>query len=251
MGFLRKDWDWENPAEHDMEQPVEERKDRKLWLWGLALICGGLSIYALYHIENKIYGGAVQTNWASWLGMGIGTMIVAVIHAFKPPKEPSKEEWDKSEKILGWCFAAGAVVLLFVVCVQMPRLRMYGFQFLAIIPIAFGLEKAQKAGMDKNAANAWNLFLTFALLVGITLASPRIMGICTVAEAEAKLAAEGYYAEEYENAISAIFIDNFIPSATVELDDNPWDDMYYLFDLEGNNNSYVVVNPWTGEIIAE
>ena len=30
MGFLRKDWDYENPAEHDVEQPAEERKDRKL-----------------------------------------------------------------------------------------------------------------------------------------------------------------------------------------------------------------------------
>ena len=115
---------------------------------------------------------------------------------------------------------------------------------------AFGLEKAQKAGMDKNAANAWNLILTFALLIGVTLAVPRSTGICTVAEAEGKLAAAGYYVKEYENAISAIFIENFIPSATVELDSDPWNDMYYLFDLDGYD-SYAVVNPWTGEIIAE
>ena len=53
MGFQRKEWDWENPATHDMERQEEEQKDRKLWLWGLALICGGLSIYSLYYIEKK------------------------------------------------------------------------------------------------------------------------------------------------------------------------------------------------------
>ena len=250
MGFLRKDWDWENPAEHDMEPPALERKDRKLWLWGLALICGGLSIYSLYYVENTIYGGAVETNWGGWLGMGVGTLIISVIHHFHPPKESAKMDFDKGEKIVGWCLAVAAVVLLLVVCWQMPRLRLYGLQFLAITPLAFGLEKAQKAGMDKNAANAWNLILTFALLIGVTLAVPRSTGICTVAEAEGKLAAAGYYVKEYENAISAIFIENFIPSATVELDSDPWNDMYYLFDLDGYD-SYAVVNPWTGEIIAE
>lgn len=248
MGFLRKDWDWENPAEHDMEKSVEERKDRKLWLWGLAVICGGLSVYALYYIEKNIYGDAIETNWASWFGMGIGTLVVAVIHAFKPPKESPKDEWDKGEKITGWCFAAGAVILLLVVCWQMPRLRMYGFQFLAVTPLAFGLEKAQKAGMDKNATNAWNLMLTFVLLIAVTLAMLRLTGVCTVAEAEGKLMTAGYYVEKYENAISAIFIDNYIPSAKVELDADPWDDMYYLFDI---GVEYAVVNPWTGEMIVE
>lgn len=250
MGFLRKEWDWENPATHDMERQEEEQKDRKLWLWGLALICGGLSVYSLYYIEKKIYGGAVETNWGGGLGMGVGTLIISVIHHLHPPKESAKMEFDKGEKIVGWCLAVAAVVLLLVVCWQMPRLRLYGLQFLAITPLAFGLEKAQKAGMDKNAANAWNLILTFVLLIGVTLAVPRSTGICTVADAEGKLAAAGYYVKEYENAISAIFIENFIPSAAVELDDDPWNDMYYLFDLDGHD-SYAVVNPWTGEIIAE
>ena len=250
MGFLRKDWDWENPATHDMERQEEEQKDRKLWLWGLAMVCGGLSVYSLYYIENTIYGGVIETNWGGWLGMGVGTLIISVIHHFKPPKESAKMDFDKGEKIMGWCFAAAAVVLLLVVCWQMPRLRLYGFQFLAVTPLAFGLEKAQKAGMDKNAANAWNLILTFALLIGVTLAVPRATGICTVADAEGKLAAAGYDVKEYENAISAIFIENFIPSAAVELDDDPWNDLYYLFDLDGHD-SYAVVNPWTGEIIAE
>ena len=249
MGFLRKDWDYENPAEHDVEQPAEERKDRKLWLWGLALICGGLSIYSLYYIENSIYGNAIETNWAGWLGMGIGTLIVSVIHHFKPPKESPKDNWDKGEKIAGWCVLAVAVVLLLVVCWQMPRLRLYGFQFLAILPLAFGLDKLQKKGMDKNAANAWNLFLTFVLIVAVTLISPRTLGICTVAEAEGKLAAAGYSVEEYENAVAAWWVDHFIPSATIEQDDDPWKDMYYLFDL--SDGSYAVVDPWTGKIIAE
>ncbi|MBQ2879795.1 MAG: hypothetical protein IJE27_03785, partial [Anaerotignum sp.] len=79
MGFLRKEWDWENPAEHSMEQQEEERKDRKLWLWILAFICSGISVYSLYYIEKYIYGGAIETNWAGWLGTMIGSFIAAGI----------------------------------------------------------------------------------------------------------------------------------------------------------------------------
>ncbi|MBQ2412717.1 MAG: hypothetical protein II313_04750, partial [Anaerotignum sp.] len=83
----------------------------------------------------------------------------------------------------------------------------------------------------------------------VTLISPRTLGICTVAEAEGKVAVEGYSVKEYENAVAGWWIDRFIPSATVAQDDDPWNDMYYLFDLE--DGSYAVVEPWTGIIIAE
>lgn len=248
MGFLRKDWDWENPAEHGMEQQEEERKDRKLWLWGLAILCGGLSIYSLYHIENKIYGDVLNTNWAGWLGTFIGLLIVACFGGFFQPKEQKEHKWDKTAKIGGGILLTILVIALLVACWKMPHMRIYGFQFLAILPVAFGVDKAQKAGADKNSINAWNFMLTAVLLTVTTLAAPRILGICTVAEAEGKLAVEGYYVKEYEDAVAAWWVDHFIPSATIEQDDDPWDDMYYLFDID---SGYAVVNPWTGEIIAE
>lgn len=248
MGFLRKDWDYENPAEHDMEQPAEEQKDRKLWLWGLALICGGLAVYALYHIENTIYGGAINTSWAGWAGTFTGFLIVACFGDFLKPKKEVEHKWGKGEKIVGWILCTVVIIGLFAACWKMPRLRIYGFQFLSILPVAFGLDKVRKAGASENTINAWNFMLTALLLAVTTLAAPRILGICTVAEAEGKLAAEGYYVEKYEYAVASWLVDHFVPSATVELDDDPWDDMYYLFDL-GNQNA--VVDPRTREIIAE
>ena len=55
MGFLRKEWDWENPAYHEMENQETEQQDRKLWLWGLTSLCGGLSCFLLYHIYLTLH----------------------------------------------------------------------------------------------------------------------------------------------------------------------------------------------------
>ena len=56
MGFLRKEWDHKNLAEHSMEAHDayrdEGQKDSKLWLWVLALICGSVSVCFLYYVEN-------------------------------------------------------------------------------------------------------------------------------------------------------------------------------------------------------
>lgn len=192
MGFLRKDWDWENPAEHDMEQPAEERKDRKLWLWGLALICGGLSIYSLYYIEKKIYGGVANTSWAGWAGTFTGFLIVACLGDFIKPKKEVDHEWGKGEKIAGWILCTIIVIGLFAACWKMPNLRIYAFQFLSILPVAFGVDKARKAGASESAINAWNLMLTFALLSVMTFAAPKILGMISVAEGEKLLRSEGY-----------------------------------------------------------
>ena len=252
MGFLRKEWDYENPAEHSMEAHDayrdEGQKDSKPWLWVLALICGAVSVYSLYYVENTIYGGVVKTNWAGWMGLGAGMLTISVIHFFKPPKEPAKLKWDKGEKITGVCVLVLIVVLLFWLAWSNPQLRLYGFQILILFPLAIGLDMLQKHGMKQNEIDVWNLIMTFVLLAVVTLVVPRLAGIWTVTEAEGKLAAEGYYVNGYENAVSAIFIDTFIPSATVELDSDPWNDMYYLFSLD---DGYVVVEPWSGKIIAE
>lgn len=103
--------------------------------------------------------------------------------------------------------------------------------------------------MDRNAVNAWNLLMTFVILVMVTLASPRIMDICTVKEAGGKLEASGYSVKKYENAVAAWWIDHFIPSAAIEQDTDSWNDMYYLFEFD--DGSYAAVDPWTGKIIAE
>ena len=48
MGFLRKEWDFENPVEHSMEAHDvyrdEGQKDSKPWLWAMGLRCGGGSV---------------------------------------------------------------------------------------------------------------------------------------------------------------------------------------------------------------
>ena len=154
MGFLRKEWDHKNLAEHSMEAHDayrdEGQKDSKLWLWVLALICGSVSVCFLYYVENTIYGGVVKTNWAGWMGLGAGMLTVSVIHFFKPPKEPAKLKWDKGEKITGVCVLVLIVVLLFWLAWSNPQLQLYGFQILILFPLAIGLDMMQKHGMKQH-----------------------------------------------------------------------------------------------------
>jgi len=206
MGFLRKDWDWENPAERDMEQQEEERKDRKLWLWGLALICGGLSVYALYHIENTMYGGTINTSWAGWAGTFTGFLIVAAFGDFLKPKKEVKQNWGKGEKIAGWILCAVVIIGLFAACWKMPNLRIYAFQFLSILPVAFGVDKARKVGASENTINAWNFMLTAVLLAVMTLAAPKLLGMTSVAEGEKLLRAEGYQGVYFDDKTRAAWL---------------------------------------------
>jgi len=248
MGFLRKDWDYENPAEHDMEQQEEERKDRKLWLWGLAFVCGGISVYTLYYVEKYIYGGAVETSWAGWLGTMIGTFIAAGIAMFKEPK-PIKDEWDRGQKIAGWCFLAIFVAAMGFFIWKHRRMWLFGLQVLSILPAAFALDKAQKAGAGRSTIKAWDLILTFSLLAVVTLCGPKLLGVCSVAEAEEKLTQAGYTVEKYKYDIDSYWIDHILPNAEVETDTEDWGDVY-LFEIRENSGE-AMVEPWTGTIIAE
>ena len=249
MGFLRKDWDWENPAEHNMEQQEEERKDHKLWLWVLALICGGVSVYSLYYIEKYIYGGAVETNWAGWLGTMIGTFIGILIHTFGKSIKPIKDEWDKGQKMIGYCFLTVFLIAAGIFIWKHQRMWLFGLQVFSIFPVAIALDKAQKAGADKGTVTAWDLILTFVLLAVVSLNGPKILGAYTVEEAAEELKKAGYTAVEYKYDIDAFWIEHILPNAEVEADTRDWGDLY-LFQI-AENSGEVMVEPWTGTIIAE
>lgn len=252
MGFLRKDWEWENPAEHSMEAHDayrdESLKESKPWLWVLAFICGGISVYTLFYVEKYIYGGAVETNWAGWLGTMIGTFIAAGISLFKEPKS-IKDEWGKGEKMAGWCFLAVFCIAAGAFIWKHQRMWIFGIQILSILPAAFVLDKAQKAGARKNTIKGWDLILTFSLLAIVTLCGPKLLGICTVEDAAEKLTQAGYTVEEYKYDIDSYWIDHILPDAKVEADTEDWGDVY-LFAIKENSGE-AIVEPWSGTIIVE
>ena len=252
MGFLRKDWDWENPAEHNMEQQEEERKDRKGWLWILALICGGLSIYSLYYIENTMYGGAINTSWAGWLGTLVGLLIVAACGDFLKPKKDVDHKISKGEKIAGWILCIVLVGGLFAACWKMPHMRVYGFQFLAILPVAFGVDKARKAGVGDNTINAWNLMMTFVLLSVMTFVAPKILGMTSVAEGEKLLRAEGYQGVYFDNKTMPRWLGvEMAVQAYAKLPQELEDEFVYLYGGVKNEKSYgILVDPYGHGILA-
>lgn len=248
MGFLRKEWDWENPAEHSMEQQEEERKDRKLWLWILAFICSGISVYSLYYIEKYIYGGAIETNWAGWLGTMIGSFIAAGISLYKEPK-PIKDKWGRGEKMAGYCFLAVFCIAAGVYIWKTPRMWLFGVQIFCLIPIAFAVDKAQKAGAGRHTVKGWDLILTFVLLAVVTFYMPKVLGAYTVEEAAEELEKAGFTAVEYKYDIDSYWIDHILPNAEVKSDTTDWGDVY-LFEI-AENSGEAIVEPWSGEIIAE
>ena len=252
MGFLKKDWDYENPAEHNMEQQEEERKDRKLWLWGLALICGGLSIYALYHIENTIYGGAIDTGWAGWAGTFTGLLIVACFGGFFQPKEKEEHKWDKAAKIGGGILLVILVVFLFAACWKMPSRRVYGLQFLALLSVAFGVDKAQKAEVEKNVINTWNFMMTFVLLTLITFAAPKILGMTSVTEGEKLLRAEGYQEVYFDNKTQAAWLGKeMMAQVYAKLPQELEREFVYLYGCVKEDISYgILVDPYGQGILA-
>ena len=249
MGFLRKEWDFESPVEHDMENPVEEQKDRKLWLWGLALICGGLSVYSLYYIEKYIYGGAVETSWAGWLGTMTGTFIGMLIHAFGKPIKPVKDKWSRGEKIAGWCVLGIFMAAMALFIWKHQRMWLFGLQVFAVFPAAFALDKAQKMGVSKITVTAWDLILTFLLLAVVTFYGPKVLGVLTVEEAAEALTKAGYTEVKYKYDIDSYWIDHILPFAEVEENTSDWGDVY-LFEI-GESSGEAVVEPWSGTIIAE
>lgn len=255
MGFLRKDWDWENPASHDMEQP-EERKDRKLWLWVLAFACFGLSVYVMYHTEKTIYGGAIQANSIGYAVALLTSGIVLVWRKAeetwgeekekKPRKEPSK--WGEWAGRLALAVAVGFLVWW---CVKERDFRIIGLQTLCVLPLPFAIEwKKKQENANETELEAWSMLFGFAILVAVTLIAPRAMGISTVAEAEKLLAEQGYTNVEYNEAIEGTWLNVVLETVPPMTKEERKDLMVYLFQGKKDGTDWgIIIDPWSGSIM--
>lgn len=255
MGFLRKEWDFENPAEHSMDAHDAYRdegwKDSKPWLWALGLLCGGVSVYTLYYVERYLYRGAVDTNWAGWLGTMIGTCIAAGLHLFKEPK-PITDKWGKRKKIAGSCVLAVFCVVIAIYIWKHQRLWILGMQFLSLLPVVFVLDRAQKAGADKSTVKGWDLLLTFALLAIVTLFGPKLLGMTSVADGEKLLRVEGYEGIYFDDITMPRWLDEEMAEQAQEKQSADLEDAFvYLYGGVKDGKSYgILVDPYGSGILA-
>ena len=247
MGFLQKGWDWESGETAEMEKP---QGDRKLWLWALALLCFGLSVFVMYHTEYTIYGGVIETNAVGYgialLGAGIGVLL-------RDEEEPKKPKVQKPwKKWTGRIVVAACVVFLLWAIYTWKGFFIIGLQTLCLLPMGAALERKEKqTDADKRGWAAWNILLSYAILALATIIAPKILGLSTVQEETERLAGAGYEKIAYVSSIEGHWLD--IPFETaVPLPEEEADMEMYLFSGEKEGALWgIAIDPWTGKILAE
>lgn len=246
MGFLRKEWDWENPVEHDMVKPTEERRDRKIWLWMLTILCGALSCFLLYHIQYTLYGDILETNWATYLGVAIGTVIGL---AFRSEKEGKKQS-PKVEKILNIALTAALIVFVWWFYFQEESRYLQGVQTLCLFPLLIAIDKMNTVeGVDKKAVAAWNILLTFAILSVTTFAAPKILGYVTTADAAEIAAAQGCEKTEYLGRMQGRWVYQFAEDKSFYREEMETDWFYMVYGERDGEDWRFIIDPKGGEVI--
>ncbi len=247
MGFFQKDWDWES---HDTTEIEDPKKDRKLWLWVLAFLCFGLSIFVMYYTEHTLYGGVIETNAFGYaialLGAGIGTLL----REEETPKEPKPQ--TPLKKWLGRGVVAAALLFLLWVSITRKAFFVVGLQTLCILPLGFVFDQKKKQeDINRKEQEAWHILLSYAILVAATLTAPRIMGLSTVQEEAEQLEAAGYEQVVYVESIEGNWLHIPFEKTLVLTEEEENMEMYLFSGEKGGELWGVSVNPWSGEILAE
>ena len=248
MKLWKQDWDWEALDAYRDEEP----KDRKLWLWGLALVCGGLSVYAMYLIESRLYAHAISTNWASWLGAFLGTFIGLRI-ARAMGREDAYEKWSKKKKLAIWGVTAALILFYLWICRNKPNLWVVGMQFLVWLPVSYVTDFVLKKKMSRYAVNAWSYILIYVCIAMATFAAPKILGMTSVAEGEKLLQSEGYQGVYFETRAMPYWLGEEMAE---QVDKNRPKEMereyVYLYGGAKDGKSYgILVDPYGHGILAE
>lgn len=256
MGFLRKtDWDWES---HEPEETKEERKEepkRKLWLWVLALCCCALSVYLMYQTEHRFYGEVINLNVLSYAVIPLGIGLSYLLREEDEGKKQAALERQKRHPFLKWLGYGFIAACLFFILWQTIRDRSFsvqGMQLFCLLPLIFAIDRMEKREeADKANLTAWSLLFSFAVLALVSVGAPRLIGLSTVQEEEARLAAAGYGQVVYEEAIEGEWL--HIPfEGDVQLTEEEEERKLYLFSAEKQGNRWgIAIDPWTGKILAE
>lgn len=251
---FRKEWDWENPAEHTMTQP-ESEKDRKIWLLVIAIACFMLSFFVMYYIEKKLYGNVIQMNsvgyavalFAGWLGF---------LWKKESEERSIKSKLKKPSKIRTWIGRLLLAALLGLVvwyCWKKREFRVIGAQMLCLLPLGIAIDKAKKwEGTDEKELELWSMLFSFALLALVTFFVPKMMGVCSVPQAQAELTEKGYAEVSYVRKMEAHWLYTCLETPPLLTEEERKNLEIYLFRAEKDGEDWgIVIDPWNGRILDE
>lgn len=256
MGLEKKEWDHEQPVEQNLDalaayrdEGPKEKGNPLLWI--LAWVCCGLSVYALYYMETKLYCYAINTNWASWLGILIGTSIGLKI-AKAMGRENAYEKWDKKIKVAIFSVTAALLLLYLWLCRNRPHLWIVAMQLLVLLPVAYTAEYVLKKKMGRSAVNAWSYVLMYICIALTTFAAPKILGMTSVTEGEKLLRAEGYQGVYFETRAMAYWMGKEMETQVeTNRPEELADEYVYLYGGAKDDKSYgILVDPYGQGILA-
>ncbi|MGN0135375.1 hypothetical protein [Anaerotignum sp.] len=242
MGFLQKDWDWEqtDPVQGE-KKPVESRKG----LWALSLLALALSLFVLYYVEHTLYGEIIRTNTLTFGSVLLGS--ISNIYA-----EDKEQKWERVIKLLVGIilFLCGSAVLYALVTME-PQVVLLALQLASLLPVYLVLRtKKEQFQREREAVTLWSIFFISVLLAAATLAAPYLMGITTtVQKARESLTQNGYEAVSYIGHDDPTY--PLIPKdIRMDLEEKELKFDLYLFEMRKDKIPWVaVVNPMTGETL--
>lgn len=251
---FRKEWDWENPAEHTMIQP-EAEKERKIWLFVIAIACFMLSFFVMYYIEKKLYGNVIQMN-----SVGYAVALFAGWLSFLWKKESEersiKNKSKKPSKIRTWIgrlFLAALLGLLVWYCWKEREFRVIGAQTFCLFPLGIAIDRAKKReDADEKELELWSMLFSFALLAVVTFFVPKLMGVTSVPQAQAALTEKGYTEVSYVRKMEAHWLHTCLETPPQLTEEERKELEVYLFRAEKDGEDWgIVIDPWDGRILDE
>ena len=125
-------------------------------------------------------------------------------------------------------------------------------QILSILPAAFVLDKAQKAGAGKSTIKGWDLLLSFVLLAIVTLCGPKLVGMTSVADGEKLLRAEGYKGVYFDDITRPYWLgEEMVKQAQEKQFADLEDEFVYLYGGVKDGKSYgILIDPYGRGILA-
>lgn len=230
-------WAWE-------ENNYKQNQKRK-GLWTVAVICWAAALWLTYWVEHSLYGGIVETNTFTILGISIGFCIGLGLR-----KAMGKEEKPMTKRgkwIIGILVAVSLAIIVWSAVYR--GMVVYMTQLVFVLLPLYWSDHEKKKDIDKISMYACTLFFAAVSLAAGTLAGGCLTGNQTTGRAEKTIQAEGFTDVEYV----CWMYGRWVYQDAVEKDfyeESMAREKYYLFSGEKDGEAWrIVIDPKGGEII--
>ena len=230
-------WAWE-------ENHCKQNQKRQV-LWTAAVICWAAALCLIYWVEHSLYGGIVETNTFTILGISIGFCIGLGLR-----KAMGKEEKPMTKRgkwITGMIVAVClAIIVWSAVCRGMV---VYTTQLVFILLPLYWSDHEKKKDIDRISMYACTLFFTAVLLAAGTLAGARLTGNQTTWQAEKSITAEGFTDVEYLGWMYGDWVYEYAVEKDFYEESMAREKYYMLFGRKDGAPWRFVVDPKGGEVM--